>query len=231
MTGRRNMEAVAQVAECTPLLIPGLPSVLDIVDLLQTVDGVVLTGGRANVHPRNYGEERTEAHGAMDEDRDEVAFALTRGCVEKGLPIFGLCRGIQEMNVALGGSLYPEVGDLPGRHRHRMPKGCKDPEIIFELREHVTLKPGGVLAEIIGAESIVTNSLHGQAIKEPGERVVVEGLALDETVEAISVAGADCFAVGVQWHPEYEAHLDPVSKALFGKFGDAAREVNLARSR
>lgn len=231
MTGRRNMEAVAQVAECTPLLIPGLPNILDIADLLRSIDGVVLTGGRANVHPKNYGEERTEAHGTMDEDRDAVAFALTRGCVEKGLPVFGLCRGIQEMNVAFGGSLYPEVGDLPGRHRHRMPKGCKDPEVIFELREHVTLKKGGLVAEIVGSESIITNSLHGQAIKKPGDRVVVEGLAADETIEAISIADASSFAIGVQWHPEYEAHVDPVSIALFTHFGDAARRSYNDRQR
>lgn len=223
MTGRRNIDAVAAVADCMPLLIPGMPEAIPVNDLLDTVDGVVLTGGRANVHPRHYGEELTERHGDIDEGRDGVALPLVRACVEAGVPILGICKGIQEMNVALGGTLHPEVGELPGKHRHRMPKDCKDPAIIFELREQVRLRPGGVLATLLGTESIRTNSLHGQAILEPGERVVVEGWAADDTIEAISIAGATSFAVGVQWHAEYNAETDPVSRALFTSFGEAAR--------
>ena len=228
-TGRRNVEAVARVAECTPVLIPGMPDAVDVPDLLASLDGVVLTGGRANVHPGFYGEELTEAHGAMDEERDTVSLALVRGALETGVPIFGLCRGIQEMNVALGGTLHPEIGDVPGRHRHRMPKGCTDPEIIFRLREKIRLRPGGELARMLETENIVTNSLHGQAVWTPGERVVVEGWAVDETIEAISIEGARTFSIGVQWHPEYEAHADPVSQVLFGRFGDAARGRNRSR--
>lgn len=230
MTGRRTIDAVGEVAGCLPMLIPGLPSAMDIGDLCQTVDGVVLTGGRANVHPKFYGEELTEAHGAMDEGRDAVMLPLIRACVDLGIPLLGLCRGIQEMNVAFGGTLYHEVGDLPGRHRHRMPKGCKDPEIIFKLREQVRLKPGGVLARMLGTENIVTNSLHGQAVRDPGDRVVLEGWAVDETVEAISIAGARSYAIGVQWHAEYEPAEDPVSKVLFTEFGDAARARRARRS-
>jgi putative glutamine amidotransferase len=223
MTGRRTIDAVGQVADCLPMLIPGLPGSVDIGDLVGTLDGVVLTGARANVHPRHYGEELTEAHGLMDEGRDAVILPLVRAAIERGVPVLGLCKGIQEMNVALGGTLWPEVGALPGRHRHRMPKGCRDPEIVFELRERVRLRPGGELARIIGAEHIVVNSLHGQAIRDPGRRVVVEGWAADETIEAISVDGARSFAIGVQWHAEYDAGGDPVSLALFRAFGDAAR--------
>lgn len=223
MTGRRTIDAVSQVSNCLPMLVPGLPEAVDVGDLCATLDGIVLTGGRANVHPELYGEELTEAHGAMDRARDDVMLPLVRAAVDLGIPILGLCRGIQEMNVAFGGSLHPEVGDLPGKHRHRMPKGCKDPELIFELREQVRLQPGGTLARMLGTETIVTNSLHGQAVKDPGERVVIEGWAADETVEAITVAGARSFAVGVQWHAEYEAHADPVSRILFTELGDAAR--------
>lgn len=229
MTGRRNIDAVAGVAGCTPLLIPGLPDAVPVDDLLETLDGVVLTGGRANVHPRHYGDELTERYGEMDEGRDGVALPLVRGCVEAGIPILGICRGIQEMNVAFGGTLHPEVAELSGRHRHRMPKGCRDPEIVFELREQVRLRTGGVLATLLGTEAIRTNSLHGQAILEPGEGVVVEGWAADDTIEAISVAGARSFAVGVQWHAEYNADVDPVSRALFSRLGDAARECRARR--
>lgn len=229
MSGRRNIEAVAEVADCLPLLIPGLPNAIDLPDLLSTLDGIILTGGRANVHPKFYGEVLTEAHGTMDEERDDVVLPLVRGAVETGVPIFGLCRGIQEMNVAFGGTLYHEVGDLAGRHRHRMPKGCTDHEVIFKLREHVRLRPGGVLADMLGAEQIVTNSLHGQAVRDPGDRVTIEGWALDDTVEAISIEGASSFALGVQWHPEYEAHADPVSATMFRAFGDAARARQAGR--
>ena len=223
MTGRRTIDAVGQVAGCLPMLIPGLPGSVDVDDLLATVDGVVLTGARANVHPSHYGEELTEAHGLMDEGRDGVILPLVCAAIERGVPVLGLCKGIQEMNVALGGSLWPEVGALPGRHRHRMPKGCRDPKIVFEPRERVRLRPGGALACILGAESILTNSLHGQAVRELGRGVVVEGWAADETVEAISVEGARGFAIGVQWHAEYDAGRDPVSVALFRAFGNAAR--------
>lgn len=229
MSGQRNIEAVAEVSGCLPVLIPGVPEASDIADLIATLDGIVLTGGRANVHPRHYGEELTEAHGTMDEGRDAVALELTRAALDVGTPIFGLCRGIQEMNVAMGGTLWPEIGDLPGKHRHRMPKDCKDPEIIFRLREHIRLIPGGEFARLLGTEDIVTNSLHGQAVKDPGKRVVVEGWAMDDTIEAISIAGARRFALGVQWHPEYEAASDPVSRRLFEAFGEAARARQIER--
>lgn len=223
MTGRRTIDAVGSVADCLPMLIPGLPDAMDIGDLCATLDGIVLTGGRANVHPELYGEQLTEAHGAMDRDRDDVMLPLIRAAVDLGIPILGLCRGIQEMNVAFGGTLYHEVGDLPGRHRHRMPKGCKDHEVIFELREQVRLAPGGTLARMLGTEQIMTNSLHGQAVKDPGDRVVLEGWAADETIEAVSIAGARSMAIGVQWHAEYEAHADPVSRVLFRELGNDAR--------
>jgi putative glutamine amidotransferase len=223
MTGRRTIDAVGQVADCLPMLIPGLPESVDLGDLLGTVDGIVLTGARANVHPRHYGEDLTEGHGLMDEGRDAVILPLVRAALERGVPVLGLCKGIQEMNVALGGTLWHEVGALPGRHRHRMPKGCRDPKVVFEPRERVRLRPGGELARLLGKEDIVVNSLHGQAIRDPGKRVVVEGWAADETIEAISIEGARSFAIGVQWHAEYDADTDPVSVALFRAFGEAAR--------
>ncbi len=223
MTGRRAIEAVGAVADGLPLLVPGLPDAVDVGDLLATLDGLVLTGGRANVHPKYYGEDLTDAHGDMDEGRDAVGQPLIKAAIDLGIPVFGLCRGIQEINVAQGGTLYPEIGDLPGKHRHRMPKGCKDMGVIFELREQVRLRPGGVLADMLGTEQIVTNSLHGQAVRRPGERVVVEGWATDDTVEAISISGARSFAIGVQWHAEFNAAGDPVSQVLFREFGNAAR--------
>lgn len=229
MTGRRTIDAVREVSDCLPLMIPGLPEAVDVGDLCASLDGIVLTGSRANVHPKFYGEELGPEHGIMDECRDTVMLPLVRAALDLGIPILGLCKGIQEMNVALGGTLYPEVGALPGRHRHRMLKGCRDHTITFERRERVTLKAGGVMARLMGTEEIWTNSLHGQAVARPGERVVIEGWADDETVEAISVEGAKAFAIGVQWHAEFEPESDPVGGALFRAFGDDARARQAAR--
>jgi len=221
--GMRNLEAVAAVAGCVPVIIPGIPEAADLREWLALCDGFLLTGGRANVHPSRYGEIESERYGAFDLGRDGVTLPLAAAAIEVGAPVFGICRGIQEINVALGGGLHPEVRELPGKMNHRMPPGETDPEIIFRKRHKVRLTPGGAFARLLGCEEIVTNSLHGQAITRPGARVVVEGVAEDGVIEAISVAGAKGFALGVQWHAEYNAETDPVSRALFEAFGDAAR--------
>ena len=181
------------------------------------------------MHPSFYGHDETEAHAPFDLGRDNLVLPLTRAMIEAGKPVFGICRGIQEMNVAFGGTLHPEVRDLPGRMNHRMPKGEKDPAVIFAKRHTVTFREGGPFHHLFGTAAAVTNSLHGQAVWEPGERVVIEGHAEDETVEAISIEGASSFALGVQWHAEYDAVEDPVNRALFVDFGAAAREAAARR--
>jgi putative glutamine amidotransferase len=228
--GMRNLEAVAEAADCLPIVVPGMPEAFEIPELLDLCDGFLLTGGRANVHPSHYGHEETEKHGTFDPGRDDVTLALAPAALERGKPVFGLCRGIQEMNVAFGGTLHPEIRELPGKMNHRMPKGETDPEVIFRKRHKVKLTPGGEFARLLGVEEIVTNSLHGQAIIEWGERIVVEGVAEDGVIEAISVRDAPTFALGVQWHAEYEATADPVSRALFNAFGEAARAALAART-
>ena len=221
-SGKMNAEAVAQVSGCLPLNIPSDPSLVDVAELLEVCDGFLLTGGRPNVHPEEYGEEATEAHGAFDRCRDAVALPLVRACVERGQPIFGICRGFQEVNVALGGTLYPEIRDLPGRDNHRMPPDGTLEEK-FALRHMVTMTEGGPFHRILGARQVMTNTLHGQGIKEPGARVVIDGVAPDGTPEAIYVDAAPGFAMAVQWHPEWNAATDPVSRPLFAAFGEAAR--------
>jgi putative glutamine amidotransferase len=228
--GKRNLEAVAEAADCLPIIVPGMPEASEIGELMDLCDGFLLTGGRANVHPSHYGEDETEKHGAFDLGRDRVVLPLITTALALGAPVFGLCRGIQEMNVALGGTLHPEVRELPGKMNHRMPPGEKDPEIIFRKRHRVTLAKGGVFARLLGAEEVLTNSLHGQAVLKPGPRVIVEGVAEDGVIEAISVRDAPGFALGVQWHAEYDATGDPVSRALFEAFGAAARSWMASRS-
>lgn len=220
--GRMNSAAVRQVAGALPLIVPTDPELVSVADLRATCDGFVFTGGRANVHPSEYDEDPTEAHGVFDPARDAITLPLIRECVAEGQPILAICRGFQELNVAMGGSLYPEIRDLPGRDNHRMPPDGTLEEK-FELRHDVTLTEGGVFHRLFGATVVRTNTLHGQGIKRPGDRIVVDGRAPDGTEEAIYVDGAPGFALGVQWHPEYKAAEDPVSRPLFEAFGDAVR--------
>ena len=227
--GMRNLEAVAEVADCLPIIVPGIPEAAEVAELMELCDGFLLTGGRANVHPSHYGHEETEKHGTFDHGRDGVVLPLIKVALEKGVPLFGVCRGIQEMNVALGGTLHPEIRELPGKMNHRMPPGERDPAVIFRKRRTVRLTRSGAFHRLLGTEEIMTNSLHGQAIVEWSDRVVIEGIAEDGVIEAISVTHAKRFCLGVQWHAEYQAKEDPVSAALFRAFGDAAREAKAAR--
>lgn len=223
--GRMNCDAISHVTDAVPMIVPPDPGVISSEELMETCDGFLFTGARPNVHPEEYGERETEAHGCFDRDRDKLSLELIRNCVSVGQPILAVCRGFQELNVAMGGSLYPEIRDLPGRMNHRMPPdGTLDEK--FELRHDVNFSEGGVFARIMDDTTVRTNTLHGQGIKEKGHRIVVDGYAPDGTPEAIYVDGAPGFALGVQWHPEYRAAEDPVSRALFRAFGDAVRDWN-----
>ncbi len=228
--GQRNLRAVADVTGALPLIFPGLPEITEIEALLDVVDGILLTGGRANVHPTHFGTEPDPRHEPYDLDRDAVALPLIRACVERGVPVLGICRGLQEMNVAFGGTLHPEIRELPGRMNHRMPRLESgeihpDPDVIFADRHEVRLVSGGIFAAIFGCATIRVNSLHGQAILEPGTRVVVEGVAEDGTIEAIRIADAPGFALGVQWHAEYDPQSNFINQALFEAFGAALRKA------
>lgn len=227
--GRMNSEAIAQVADCLPLIVPSDPAIAPVDELMARCDGFLLTGARPNVHPEAYGEPETEAHGEFDHNRDALTLPLIRACVEAGQPFFGVCRGFQEVNVAMGGSLYPEIRDLPGRDNHRMPPDGTLEEK-FALRHVVTLTEGGVFHELFGTLEVMTNTLHGQGIKTPGARIVIEGHAPDGTPEAIHVADAPGFTLSVQWHPEWNAAQDPVSRTLFEAFGAAVHDFAVERA-
>ena len=224
--GERPLRAVAETACALPLIFAGTPEITDIGALLDTVDGILLTGARANVHPSHFGVEEHPAHEPYDRGRDAIALDVISACVGSGMPVFGICRGLQEMNVAFGGTLHPEIRELPGRMNHRMPRlpngePHPDLEVIFADRHEVRLTPGGVFAKLLDAETIRVNSLHGQGILKAGERVVVEGVAEDETIEAIRIDGAPGFALGVQWHAEHVTNGNLVNRTLFEAFGKA----------
>ena len=229
IVGRRNLSAVAEVAGALPLMFAGTPDITDIDALLEAVDGILLTGARANVHPTCFGVDPDPRHEPYDQDRDATALGLITACVERGIPVFGICRGFQEMNVAFGGSLHPEIRDIPGRMNHRMPRlenGEIHPDInvVFADRHEVRLAKDGVFAKLLGRDCIRVNSLHGQGIQEPGKRVIIEGIAEDGTIEAIRIADAPGFALGVQWHAEYDPQVNPINRALFQAFGAALVE-------
>ena len=233
--GERNLRAVAETSGALPLMFAGTPEITDIGALLDTVDGILLTGARANVHPARFGQQEDPRYEPYDHDRDALALSLIETCVARGVPLFGICRGFQEMNVAFGGSLHPEIRDLPGRLNHRMPRlpsGEPHPDlaVIFADRHAIRLTPGGVFAKLLGCETIRVNSLHGQGILEPGQRIVVEGVAEDGTIEAIRIADAPSFALGVQWHAEHEADRNPVNRKLFEAFGAAVAEYQKRRA-
>ena len=175
---------------------------------------------RLVMRPRN----RTTGSGGPVSRSGSMSTGVKSGTawvVAAGVPLFGICRGFQEMNVAFGGTLHPEIRDLPGRENHRMPPGEEDPEVIYRLRHRLRLAPRGKFAAMLDGVEARVNSLHGQGILEEGPRIVVEGWAEDDTPEALHVTDAPGFAIGVQWHAEYDAATDPVNRRLFEAFGAA----------
>lgn len=234
LVGEKNLRAISDVTGALPLMFAGAPDITDIRALLEVVDGVLLTGGRANVHPSRFNVAPDPAYEPYDFGRDEVALNLIRACIDEGVPLFGVCRGMQEINVAFGGSLHPEIRDIPGRMNHRMPRlenGEVHPDetVVFADRHTVHLKPDGVCARLLGVGEIRVNSLHGQGILDPGSRIEVEGIAEDGTIEAIQVTDAKTFALGVQWHAEYDPQTNSINRTLFRAFGEAVSARHAAR--
>ena len=234
MTGMSNINAVDNVCNALPLMFAGNPDVTDMAALFDAVDGILLTGARANVHPENFNTDTHESYEPYDRDRDAAALELVRACVERSIPLLGICRGFQEMNVACGGTLHPEIRDVPGRMNHRMPRLDNgdihpDLEVVFADRHEVVLTSGGTFEKLYGCSTIRVNSLHGQAILEPGDRVAIEGVAEDSTIEAIRIEGAAGFALGVQWHAEHDCANNTTNRVVFEAFGKAVRDYQSTR--
>ncbi len=212
------VDAVLRGAGCQPVLLPaiGAPDA----GLLARLDGVVLTGSKSNVHPEHYGAA-ADPRTLHDPRRDSTTLPLIRAAIDDGLPLFAICRGHQELNVALGGSLHQKVHEVGGFDDHRSPGG--QPAEAFRPRHLVSLRAGGLLARLAGAERAMVNSLHGQGVDRLAEGLIVEAEAPDGLVEAVRVADARGFAIGVQWHPEWRFAEDQLSAALWREFGEAAR--------
>ncbi|SMF09422.1 gamma-glutamyl-gamma-aminobutyrate hydrolase [Tistlia consotensis] len=221
--GDKYVRAVATASEGIPLVVPALGALVDPRALVERLDGLVLTGSPSNVHPSRYGHAPTPEHEPHDEARDATTLPLIEAALEAGLPLFAICRGHQELNVALGGTLHARVHEIEGRQDHRRPQH-DELDVQYGKRHAVKLDPSGRLAAIAGSDEIRVNSLHWQAIDGLAPGLSVEGRAPDGTIEAVSVTGATAFTLGVQWHPEYKVLEDPVSTAIFRAFGAAARE-------
>lgn len=214
-TPARYGAALLAGANAMPVLIPPEGEVM--LPLLERVDGIMFNGSPSNVMPTRYGVDFDATPDSHDPDRDATTLPLIRAALERGIPVLGICRGMQELNVALGGTLYQEVHKVPGRMDHR--SGDGDNEFRFRLQHEVTLS--GELARISGAGSIQVNSLHGQAIDQLAAGLVVEATAPDGTIEAVRVENAESFAIAVQWHPEWEVTHFPDRLRLFNAFGEA----------
>jgi putative glutamine amidotransferase len=228
MVGEKYARAVLEAADAAPLLIPALAEELGFDELLQRLDGLLFTGSPSNVEPQHY-QGAASAPGTLhDPARDATTLPLIRKAVSLAVPVFGICRGFQEMNVAYGGTLHQKLHEVPGHLDHRDDES-QPLEVQYGPAHDVTLEPGGVLRGLAAGDRIRVNSLHNQGIDRLGAALAVEARAPDGVVEAFRVRAATSFALAVQWHPEWQVMSNPFSRALFAAFGAASRER--ARSR
>ena len=223
----RYPHAVVDAAGCLPMLIPAIGDKLDLDALFDTIDGLLLTGSPSNVEPYHYNGPPSREGTLHDPDRDATTLPLIREAVRRDLPVLAICRGIQELNVALGGTLHQRIFEMPERFNHRRRKGPMTLDQRYGPAHSVALTPGGFLAQLAGADEIMVNSLHGQGIDRPAPDLVVEAVAPDGQIEAVRLPGAR-FVVGVQWHPEYKVLENPFSRALFAAFAQACHATSAA---
>ncbi len=229
--GNKYVTGIIEGSGCLPVPIPALGGWYDFDDLVDRFDGIFLTGSPSNVEPHHYDGPPSREGTAHDPARDATSLPLIRAAVARGVPVFAVCLGNQELNVALGGSLHQLVHELPGKNEHRMNRALPN-EQRYRERHPVTLTPGGLLQQLAGgAAEVMVNSLHAQAIDRPAPGLLVEAISDDGVIEAVSMPDAKGFVLGVQWHPEHPVSLAwPLSQAIFRAFGDACRACRAARA-
>jgi len=228
--GEKYLRAVADAANCLPVILPNFPDIWLDPHVLEQFDGLFLTGSPSNVEPARYGGPAADPGTHQDIDRDSVALPLIPLALESGVPLFAVCRGYQELNVALGGSLHQKLAEAPGLNWHIRP-GIEDREELFAPFHPVRILPGGLIQQLLGSDTteLMVNSVHYQGLDRLSPRLRPEALAPDGLVEAVSVPDAPAFALGVQWHPEWHWWETPGSAALLTGFGDACRRRAAAR--
>lgn len=221
------VRAVDLVIGGLPCLIPAMGEAADVEGFISRIDGLILTGSPSNVLPSLYGGPPHPQGVPEDPSRDAVTLPLLRAAIDRGVPLLAICRGMQELNVALGGTLDQRIQDLPGRMDHSTPTEQAFAPVRVAKAHAVRLAEGGQLAAISGRRDLAVNSLHNQGIRQLSPGLAVEATAPDGTIEAVRVEGARGFALGVQWHPEYDFETDSVSRAIFTAFaGAVARYVS-----
>jgi putative glutamine amidotransferase len=221
--GEKYLTAVSVGAGCMPVILPALKDEISIANLLERVDGVLLTGGYSNIEPHHYGQQSVPGDDARDAERDRFNLTLIPQIIGAGIPILGICRGFQELNVAMGGSLHQRVHEVDGMLDHREDKTTPT-SVQYGLAHEITVQSGGILTAIHSDPKPMINSVHGQGIDRLGEGLTVEAVANDGLIEAISVTDASDFALAVQWHPEWQVRDNALYLAIFNAFGDACRQ-------
>ncbi|MEJ1969352.1 MAG: gamma-glutamyl-gamma-aminobutyrate hydrolase family protein [Rhizomicrobium sp.] len=222
VVGEKYIEAVRGGANALPLLIPVLEPPLAAEDVLAAVDGLLFTGSPSNVSPKFYGGPPPRDGVLQDEHRDATALPLLQAAIAAGKPVLCICRGFQELNVALGGTLHQHVHEVPGRNDHREDSSAAL-DVQYGPAHEVHVQPGGLLARLIRERTFRVNSLHSQGIDRLAPSLRAEAVAPDGQVEAVSMPDAKGFVFGTQWHPEWKWSENPVSRALYAAFGDALR--------
>jgi putative glutamine amidotransferase len=220
--GEKYLLAVLEAADAIPLIIPALASEIKLEELLERLDGLLFTGSPSNVEPHRYGGDPSAPGTWHDPHRDDATLPLIPRAIEAGVPLLGICRGFQEINVAMGGTLWQKLHEIPGNLDHRDdPKQELDQQ--YAAAHEVVLEPGGVLRRLAGTDRIRVNSLHSQGVRELASGLAIEARAPDGVIEAFRVRDARSFALAVQWHPEWRVNANPFSRALFAEFGAACR--------
>ena len=227
--GDKYVRALAEISGVLPVMIPSMIDAVNLDALLDHFDGVLMTGAVSNVHPPHYGEEPTAEHEPYDHARDGMTLKLIKAVVDRGIPLFCICRGFQELNVALGGTLETELQKAQGRIDHRAPHDASV-DVRYGPKHSVAITKGSMLERILGKSETMVNSIHRQGIKKISAALNAEAVAPDGIIEAVSVKGAKAFAFGTQWHPEYKAAKNPDSVKLFNAFGDAVRAHQRSRT-
>lgn len=221
--GDKYARAVLEASGGLPLLIPALAEELRLDELVGRLDGLLFTGSPSNVEPRHYEGPPSHPGTLHDPARDATTLPLIRKAVRAGVPVFGICRGFQEVNVAFGGSLHQRVHEVAGHLDHRDDES-QPLDVQYGPAHDVVLAPGGLLRRLAESDRVRVNSLHSQGIERLGPGLAVEARAPDGLIEAFRVEGAARFALAVQWHPEWRVMDDPFSRALFSAFGAACRD-------
>jgi putative glutamine amidotransferase len=223
LVGEKYVVAALDAAGAIPVILPALGRELNYEGLFDSLHGLLFTGSPSNVEPHRYRGDPSAEGTLHDSHRDDTNLPLIPRAVDAGVPVLGICRGFQEMNVAFGGTLWQKLQDVPGYSDHREDKD--EPfEQQYAAAHDITLVPGGLLQQLAGgAERLQVNSLHSQGVRELGTGLTVEARANDGVIEAFRVTAARSFALAVQWHPEWQVLKNKFSTALFAEFGAACR--------